>query len=75
MVKYRKPSTEAEIRRTLEPVAKIIEEADGIEYKVVQRMAKSVGSNITTLSMYFPVYEENRMVGKRLRTFICMMKK
>lgn len=74
---YYKPYEEAEIRMKLEPIAKQIAESEnGIEYKTVQRMLRGVQSNITTLTMYFPIYEEIRTVGKgAVRSFIYMLKK
>lgn len=78
---YKKPCEEAEIRRKLEPIAKQIADSDnGINYFQVKRLLSAVKSNLTTLSYYYPVYEEERMVvqwgnKKVKRTFICMLKK
>lgn len=77
---YKKPCEEAEIRRKLGPIAKQIADSDGINYFQVKRMLSAVKSNLTTLSYYYPVYEEERITvqwgnKKVKRTFICMLKK
>lgn len=74
---YHKPYEEAEIRMKLEPIAKMIAKSEnGIEKKEVQRMLRGVQSNLTTLTMYFPIYEEIRAVCKnRTMCFIFMLKK
>ena len=78
---YKKPYEESEIRMKLDPIAKQIADSEnGINYFQVRRMLSAVKSNLTTLSYYYPVYEEERMVVQRgnkkvKRTFICMLKK
>lgn len=78
---FSKKTTESEIRAKLDPIAKIIADSEnGINYFQVGRMLSAVKSNLTTLSYYYPVYEEERMVvqwgnKKVKRTFICMLKK
>lgn len=72
---------ESVIRAKLDPIAKIIADSEnGINYFQVRRMLSAVKSNLTTLSYYYPVYEEERIVvqwgnKKVKRTFICMLTK
>lgn len=74
-------NNESVIRAKLDPIAKIIADSEnGINYFQVGRMLSAVKSNLTTLSYYYPVYEEERIVmqwgnKKVKRTFICMLKK
>lgn len=81
MAEYKKPGSEAVIRAKLDPIAKMIADSEnGINYFQVGRMLSAVKSNLTTLSYYYPVYEEERIVvqwgnKKVKRTFICMLKK
>ena len=79
---YHKPYEEAEIRMKLEPIAKVIAESEnGMELIDVHRMLHKVNCTLSTLTFYYPIYEETRKASRgrrdqeKLRTFIYMLKK
>lgn len=79
---YKKLHQEKMIKDLLAPIAeKIASMEDGMELIDVHRMLREVNCTLSSLTFYYPIYEEQRKASRgrkdreRLRTFIYMMKK
>ena len=61
------------LREKLDPIAKKIRESNGLPIMEVCQMCRAVNSSLRTLTINYPIYEEERQSEKRrgrIRTYI-----